>query len=466
MKNPKRVKWIIILATSLIICLIHAKCSKAESAASDATDAPWFEIGGVQVTTIPFIPPELPDPTPLPNDYTDLSLQHSYKLAFKALDAQDTTMYYKVYSYRKVGGNFLFNHISTTGGTSVSNQMIWIPNRTNEIIDLEELGEDDYRHLSDILYQNQYSFQNINSACVGWISNGGYCFTFSDSPNVELDRDYKLIYTFDTSKVNLAFSAPYVDFYKTLGIDDTYLDNLECICTYTLNTNQGQIEDTFAPFTWAQLRAGLNFEVPLNNLVEGQYVTRLDISIVVDPHISTSNILQVLNQYYNEQQTPYSERLYGSYYLTGTAIRMSRLANVTEDKHKMNWFEKLIFPDPDWTAAYLSDFVGTLSQNNAASWVFGFRALIYNWLTGSFPDATLTIPNLYILGHSFFDGSTFNLTAFLKQTQFRVLYNSMRTITSILITTAFINSLYGAVTGFFNLRLWSGVNGEDLGDES
>ena len=137
---------------------------------------------------------------------------------------------------------------------------------------------------------------------------------------------------------------------------------------------------------------------------------------------------------------------------------------MSDDGYKMKWYEKLIFPDPDWTATYLSDFIGSLSQSSSFSWAIAYRGLIYNILTGnSLAKPVISIPALTIMGHTWFSGATFNLKSFLD-TYVPNLLSYVKTAINILVTTVFLNSLTTAILGFFGLKLYDGVRGEDVGE--
>lgn len=466
MRPSKRLKWFIFFLAACVICLIRAKCTQAAEA-SDVNDvSDWFIPSGTLTTPIPFDMPDLPDPTSIPDEFFRVSnVQQVYRDALRASSLNGTNIMYKPYTVTRLyGQNYVFQDISLLGATHTSSSPYWMPGTD------EALTGNDFRASRVIKYKNQYSFTPYTQTRKVSFKVGSFAFSFLDQPQADVDRSCRINYLFSADGLSLQIvnSVPAFD---TLGIDNSMFDDFQILVTCTSHVYEVDLEYEYDYIhkglvtTWSEFKSGIECQLNFDFMDDNELLEYNFITVVVDPHIVNNPVLQLVYDYYNTTETPAGDRVYGYYGLSGNGLTFSRVLSYTEDKHKMNWFEKLIFPDPEWVSSYLSSFVGTLNQNNTASWVFAFRGLIYNFLSGDFGDFELTIPPLKVLNHTFFDGSTFNFTALIMRTStLRSLRVYLRLAINILLTTVFLNSVVTAVLGFFNLKLFSGVIGDDVAE--
>lgn len=469
MKMSRRLRFFIFLVIAIIICLVRAKCTQAASESDVAsTEDPWYLPYGTEFTPFPIQHDILPEPTPLPNDFFNIrAIQRNYQNTIRANNSQDTTLYFKAYSITKnISSTYVFQDISLSGTTHTSAEPIWIPSYAQEIVDpFDTSGDDNFRGRNEIIYMNRYTYTSFPRRIN--FRYGSFGWSFQDRPQVDLDRDCIVSYSISAENLNLMLSSTHPQILDDLGVNPSMFDSFLCMAVANVYThNDMNIMYNLGQFTWSEFKSGVSFDIDLSALLEDETVYYINFSVILDPKSNINPVLEMLYNYYNENQTPSSDRVYGDYVVTGDYIVFSRTVNMTEEKYKMKWYEKILFPDPEWTAEYLDNFVGSLSNSSAFEWAIGFRGLIYDILVGSSSssrDAVLSMPQLIIMGHTFFSGGTFNLSQFLRS-QFPQLLGHVKTATSILITMAFLNSIVGAILGFFGLKLYNGVNGDDVGE--
>ena len=281
-------KWFIFFVIAAIFVLVRSKCVKAEAAPSEA---PWDSQGSIFVTPIPFEPPQLPDPTPIPDSFFNIeNVYNVYRQYERGQNLQRTQMMYKPYTINRVGtGNsYVFNDISLTGATYTSNNPYWMPNYQ------DVLTGEDFRDELVRRYKNQYTFSSYTSHRPVNFKTGSFAWSFLDAPYVTLDRGCLITYYFSFDGCGFTIlNSPAC--FSTLGIDNSWFDDFECtiVVKSLVEGDDYDYEYWYAhqavTTSWSKLRAGQSIDISLAFMEDNETLEQTFFSYLLPINVSPMN---------------------------------------------------------------------------------------------------------------------------------------------------------------------------------
>lgn len=457
--------FIYFLALFFFGCLVffglqHSSFAEEESTPEATYSAPWLEY-----TFEPYFTP-VPSPSPEAGggsgrtSQDTLNATHIYSLA--------TSCYWQGgLNSRSVQYRFL-------QGTSQGGSVWPIQNRAGHTTYLNLNDDDEPETFSSIQVLSTGAGSWYNSYPVS-VRNGCFVMSINDYPDIALTKGYSIRYSISSSGLTPSFGASSAvpPAFSVLGIDDSYLlSNLYVSIQIAVYYTDGTSFQYSEPLhSWLEFVGGLDFTVTMANNDPQASVDHLGILVIIQPSFQLSELYESLVLYYESNQTPSADRLYGQWYLAGTGnMMMSRIVDMSEGEYNRVWWQSWLFtqlvPDPDHIQQIIDD-AGFVDQSGLSVFVLGLRQLILDSSTTSAGrDFFLTFPafhpNIGGVQYNFWDKYDFNISQAVRLKPIRGIYSVREVLTlglNLLLVSAFVNSLVAFFVGFYDLHLWQGVHG-------
>lgn len=477
----------ILLILSIIFMIVHSCKAKAASAV-DVTPDPMYNLP--EWSFAPVTPSPEPTATPAPGASEtaapapeerglDIDLQptYIYTRQYKTTWNPTNQVNYSGYTY------VLFND---NGTASVTGTDVWNFSNPSRGGHLQVTLDDDWNDvpITDFTHLLTLDYTAVGATSVNF-KYSSYVYAFTDVPQVDLLGDFNITYSIKVpmfNKVTIPSGAENI--YSLLGINDSSIKYANVFTYITVHGSSGTTIPYTFQHTLSDLIKGMADTISVVDLSSTETISYIDIMYEILP-FGFSNFYDSLEAAFAEAgQTPSSASMYGSWLLNGQPVFFQRTVKYTESR---NLFEKILagikslfVPDPD----VLRDTIMSIVPNTwdgSAGYAFNLRNIIWG-LFESEPDAVIHVPKFlfpasgtyagtswingeYVRSYVVWDSYSVNITEYISNSRtLSKIQTYVRYIIDLVITFAFMNSLFAIVASVFGLHWYKGVEAEDIGE--
>lgn len=469
MGKRRMIKWLIIIAVALIVSIVKMIKASAEAMpTAEASPSPYLGLpdwasDGFEVVTEP---PVQSTESPLLGD----SSTRSY---VQPVDDYWTTYYnmYKAYLPNPSNTN-IYQYMNPSG----SNFLDTIP--------FTPWISDNHPHLTNTdTFTFEYSAPGSLNTYAFDARSGGYAFVFLDMPpaNSTLTGAFEITYSF-TRQFSFTFPSWHSGEYEMAGIDystlyevpvyiraDLYGDNGS---VYTVTSEKVTIQDFYSSY---------DFTIDLGEYFprdESGKISKIVVSINCGgAYCGDWLYTDLMRQYYLANFDDSNDYYSISWSAKNPwVVGRSFQFNKTEDDR--SWLARMFIPSADQINDML---IGLQTQwdmdNNSYNFVQNLRSVLFSFTQSTPQDAIITMPEIWIGGDLLGDGATYGDQYILDSQNINLsqIFNSeyagygkigtwVKFGTSVLIVSAFLNSVFLMVCEVTGLNLWQGVKSDKGGD--
>lgn len=459
----------IVLVAAIVFVLCDRACSaKAEGGLSDPasgwTPPDWIDTIGTQTQE----PTPAPSEAPAGEDPVMLRAHQPTKINFRQANI--------TYLYQSANSRYVvYAHFSNNG----ANQYYNYPPFTFDATQV--LAGTNFTAGRILPYSGHTSYTRSFQ-----LDNESYAFCIADYPTLgDLDPLDTLDYSFRSESSLQLYTDGYqqsvIDRWTSLGYDNImprFIVSLTSdVHIVDPNDNNATVSHyiTSDATDWGTFSTGYTYQIHIPDFdPETQRVYSITTYVVINPLGSGSELAQpVIQSFIGDQLTP----VVPHYIFSDGGIWWSRIVTgdivARESSMFSRLYQKLFIPDPE-TVMDMFDQAAADAEamgGDTAALVLNLRSMIYDLIDSADTDSIsldITLPGFdFDIGgenYVFWEEYNFQFNLANYSDVFIELMYPLRYIMDTLIATAFINSLFGIVVCVFDLKMWRGVEGDDITD--
>lgn len=470
MKKNRWIKWGVFLLVGVICTIVHSCKAKAAAFTPEPTPDPadgwqppaWITTEDPFDTAAPLwtpapLPSWVPEGTPEP--------ERALSADDKKAQVNYTIGYFQNYQSAVL---YQYNGTTNTGGGSIvfqKNPWFTYPANGNSLsngnyVRIDRDGSLNYttQVFTKTNFKGGIALEIRYTPLNPWTNDITLRYKLSMPLSVDLSLDPNAPITleqFEFSNDNVLIQIPVKILFQVYASDGHYY-------WVEFDTNASDITSYICEFD-------------LDFLDDDVYVSYLNVSVVVNYDYEANPLYsRVADFYASDAGSQLSPQSYPFMQFTGLSTFTTNLTPRYTDAAKnrnaiVKALQWLFVPDGETLSNLINNYVADPSEGGS-SLPLTIREMLYGIFDNTVPqailhmpaisfpmgDQTITISNGYVFNlSSFYDGST-------RPNPWTTLISGVRYATSILMFSAFFQSLWAIVVQILGLHLWQGVSGEDL----